>query len=84
MSANHRISTWAIVTIAVLLLAACNPVPAEPELPISVLTRAAPLLSIHNPLVIPTGDTPASSGGPFYGWPGVENELTRPDDFLSK
>ena len=74
MSANHRISTWAIVTIAVLLLTACNPIPAEPELPISVLTRAAPLLSIHNPLVIPIGDTPASSGGPFYGWPGVESE----------
>ena len=74
MSANHRISTWAIVTIAVLLLTACNPIPAEPELPISVLTRAAPLLSIHNPLVIPIGDTPASSGGPFYGWQSVENE----------
>ena len=74
MVANHRTSSWAIITIAALLLTACNPIPAEPDMPISVPTRAAPLLSIHNPLVIPIGDTPASSGGPFYGWRGVESE----------
>ncbi len=32
---------------------------------------AVPLLSIHNPLVIPIGDTPAASGGPFQDWPAV-------------
>ena len=74
MSANHRISTWAIVMIAALLLTACNPLPSEPEVYFTAPVRPAPLLSIHNPLVIPTGDTPASSGGPFYGWPGVESE----------
>ncbi len=34
---------------------------------------AVPLLSIHNPLVIPIGDTPAASGGPFKDWPAVED-----------
>ncbi len=34
---------------------------------------AVPLLSIHNPLVIPIGDTPAASGGPFQDWPAVED-----------
>ena len=74
MSANHRISTWAIVMIAALLLTACNPLPSEPEVHFTAPVRPAPLLSIHNPLVIPTGDTPASAGGPFYGWQSVENE----------
>ena len=74
MAANYRTSFRATVTIAVLLLTACNPIPVEPDTPISVPTRAAPLLSIHNPLVIPTGDTPASSGGPFQGWPGAAVE----------
>ena len=35
---------------------------------------ALPALSIHNPLVIPIGDTPAVSGGPFQDWPAVEDE----------
>ena len=35
---------------------------------------AIPFLSIHNPLVIPIGDTPAASGGPFQNWPAVEDE----------
>ena len=35
---------------------------------------AVPMLSIHNPLVIPIGDTPAVSGGPFRDWPAVEDE----------
>lgn len=74
MSANHRISTWATVLIAALLLTACNPLSPEAELPVSAPARPAPLLSIHNPLVIPIGDTPASAGGPFYGWQGFENE----------
>ena len=74
MSSNHRISTWATVMIAALLLTACNPLTPEAELPVSAPARPAPLLSIHNPLVIPIGDTPASAGGPFYGWQGFENE----------
>ena len=36
--------------------------------------RSVPVLWIHNPLVIPTGDTPAVSGGPFQDWPAVEDE----------
>ncbi len=35
---------------------------------------AVPMLSIHNPLVIPTGDTPAVSGGPYQDWHAVEDE----------
>ena len=42
MAAKHRIPSWAIVTIAVLLLAACNPIPATPAMPTSVPT---PLLT---------------------------------------
>jgi len=34
---------------------------------------AVPILSIHNPLVVPIGDTPAVSGGPFQNWPAVED-----------
>ncbi|MCY4411905.1 MAG: SH3 domain-containing protein [Caldilineaceae bacterium] len=34
---------------------------------------AVPLLSIHNPLVIPIGDTPAASEGLFQDWPAVED-----------
>lgn len=75
MAANRRTSSWAIVTIAALLLTACDSLPAESELPISAPTRAAPLLSIHNPLVVQTGDTVTSSGGPLHDWPpGVEVE----------
>ena len=62
MAANRRTSSWAIVAIAVLLLTACDSLPAESDLPISAPTRAAPLLSIHNPLVVQTGDTVTSSG----------------------
>jgi len=52
-----------------------TPVSAESEQPISAPTRAAPLLSIHNPLVVQTGDTVTSSGGPLHDWPpGVEVE----------
>ena len=75
MAANRRTSFWAIVTIAALLLTACDSITAELDRPISAPTRAAPLLSIHNPLVVQTGDTVTSSGGPLYGWPpGVEVE----------
>ena len=35
---------------------------------------AISVLSIHNPLVIPIGDTAAVSGGPFQDWPAVEDE----------
>ena len=31
-------------------------------------TRPAPVVSIHNPLVIPIGDTPAVSAGDTYAW----------------
>ena len=31
-------------------------------------TRPVPVVSIHNPLVIPIGDTPAVSGGDLYEW----------------
>ena len=34
---------------------------------------AISVLSIHNPLVIPIGDTAAVSGGPFQDWPAVED-----------
>jgi len=51
------------------------PVPAKLDRPISAPTRAAPLLSIHNPLVVQIGDTVTSSGGPLHDWPpGVEVE----------
>ena len=87
MSANHHNSTWALVMIAALLLTACSPLLSEPEVPITVPARPAPLLSIHNPLVIPIGDTPATSGGPFYGWQSVENQqhglkIFYPNDWL--
>ncbi|MCY3897665.1 MAG: SH3 domain-containing protein [Caldilineaceae bacterium] len=36
---------------------------------------AVPMLSIYNPLVIPTGDTPVASGGPYQDWPVVEDSL---------
>ena len=75
MAANRRTSFWAIVTIAALLFTACDSITAELDRPISAPTRAAPLLSIHNPLVVQTGDTVTSSGGPLHDWPpGVEVE----------
>ena len=74
MTANCRSSFWAILTMAALLLTACNAIIPESDRPVSATARAAPLLSIHNPLVLPIGDTPASAGGPFYGWPAVEVE----------
>ncbi len=75
MAVTRRTLSWAIVTIAALLLAACDSIPAELDRPISAPTRAAPLLSIHNPLVVQTGDTVTSSGGPLHDWPpGVEVE----------
>ena len=37
-------------------------------------TRSAvPMMPVHNPLVVPIGDTPAASGGPFQDWPAVED-----------
>ena len=36
---------------------------------------AVPMLSVHNPLVIPTGDTPATSRGPYQDWSVVEDSL---------
>ena len=74
MTANCRSSFRAIVAVAALLLTACNAIIPEADMPVSASARAAPLLSIHNPLVLPVGDTPASAGGPFYGWPAVEVE----------
>ncbi len=74
MAARHRTPRWAIAAIVSLLLTACVPATAGPEMPISAPPPAPPLISIHNPLVLPVGDTPLSSGGPFQGWPGVEVE----------
>ncbi|MYC95834.1 MAG: SH3 domain-containing protein [Caldilineaceae bacterium SB0661_bin_32] len=74
MTANCRSSFRAIVTVAALLLTACNAIIPESDRPVSATARAAPLLSIHNPLVFPVGDTPTNTGGPFYGWPAVEVE----------
>ena len=34
---------------------------------------ALPMMPVHNPLVVPVGDTPALSGGPFQDWPAVED-----------
>ena len=34
---------------------------------------AVPMMPVHNPLVIPVGDTPMASGGPFQDWPEVED-----------
>lgn len=74
MTVKHRTPSWALIAMAALLLTACNSIIAESDRPVSAAARAAPLLSIHNPLVLPVGDTPASSGGPFYGWPAVDVE----------
>lgn len=74
MAANHRIPRWAVAAIVSLLLTACMPATAGPEMPISAPPPAPPLISVHNPLVLPIGDTPLSSGGPFQGWPAVEVE----------
>ena len=38
---------------------------------------AVPKMPVHNPLVIPVGDTPAASGGPFQDWPEVEDTARR-------
>ena len=35
---------------------------------------SVPIFSIHNPLVIPIGDSSAASGGPFQDWPAVEDK----------
>ena len=36
-------------------------------------TRSVPVVSVHNPLVIPIGDTPAVSGGAYHGWIAYED-----------
>jgi len=74
MAAGYRTFARAIVAISALLLTACLPAPAEPELSVSTPAPAAPLLSIHNPLALPAADTPLSSGEPFQGWAEVEVE----------
>lgn len=77
MTIKQRTSFWAFVTMAALLLTACVPLPADPGIPVSGPAPETPLISIHNPLVIPVGDTPASSGGPFQDWPAFEVEQHR-------
>ena len=72
MTINQRTSIRAIVLMAALLLSACVPLPADPGIPVSGPAPETPLISIHNPLVIAVGDTPASSGGPFQDWPALE------------
>lgn len=77
MTIKQRASFWAFVSMAALLLTACVPLPADPGIPVSGPAPETPLISIHNPLVIPVGDTPASSGGPFQDWPAFEVEEHR-------
>lgn len=74
MKADSRFTLLGIVSIAALVLAACVPLPADPGIPISGPAAETPLISIHNPLVVPIGDTPSSSGGPFQDWPAFEVE----------
>ena len=58
---------------------------AEPELPFSVLTaRPAPLLSIHNPLVIPTRRYARLRRRTVLWLAECRERAERPDDFLSK
>ena len=45
-----------------------------PLAPTETSARPAPAVSVHNPLVIPIGDTSAVSGGPFQDWPAFEDE----------
>ncbi len=77
MTIKQRASFWAFVSLAALLLTACVPLPADPGIPVSGPAPETPLISIHNPLVIPVGDTPSSSGGPFQDWPAFEVEEHR-------
>ena len=77
MTIKQRASFWAFVSMAALLLTACVPLPADPGIPVSGPAPETPLISIHNPLVIPIGDTPSSSGGPFQDWPAFEVEQHR-------
>ena len=77
MTIKQRTSFWAFVLMAALLLTACVPLPSDPGIPVSGPAPETPLISIHNPLVIPVGDTPASSGGPFQDWPAFEVEQHR-------
>ncbi|MCY3900281.1 MAG: SH3 domain-containing protein [Caldilineaceae bacterium] len=77
MNYNYPTSVGAILLMAALLLTACVPLPADPGIPISGPAPETPLISIHNPLVVPVGDTPSSSGGPFQDWPAFEVESHR-------
>ena len=77
MNYNHRTQIGAFLTMAALLLTACVPLPADPGIPVSGPAPETPLISIHNPLVVPVGDTPSSSGGPFQDWPAFEVESHR-------
>ena len=74
MKFSQRTNFRAVVTSVALLLTACVPLPADPGIPASGPAPQTPLISIHNPLVIPVGDTPSSSGGPFQDWPAFEVE----------
>lgn len=77
MTINQRTIIWALFLMAALLFTACVPLPADPGIPVSGPAPETPLISIHNPLVVPVGDTPASSGGPFQDWPAFEVERHR-------
>lgn len=74
MAAGHRTLSRAIVALTALLLTACLPPPAEPELPVSIPAPAQPPLSIHNPLACPVADAPLSSEDPLQGWAEAEVE----------
>ena len=77
MNYNYPTSVGAFLSMAALLLTACVPLPADPGIPVSGPAPETPLISIHNPLVVPVGDTPSSSGGPFQDWPAFEVESHR-------
>ena len=77
MTVNQHTTIWSMILMAALLFTACVPLPADPGIPVSGPAPETPLISIHNPLVVPVGDTPASSGGPFQDWPAFEVEKHR-------
>ena len=61
----------AVVTKARLAITTAALTPQQAHESPPDLQPAVPIFSTHNPLVIPIGDTPAVSGGPFQDWPGV-------------
>ena len=76
MAAKHRTPRWAIAAIVSFLLTACIPATAESEMPISAPAPGTPLISIHNPLVLPVGDTPCLQEDRSRAGPGSRSRGT--------